>query len=363
MRIHKRHLRGTWAAAAAASALLIAGCGESGNVDQATDQPTTQSLVKVELGSTTRSLAILPVLHALQAGYFEDEGLDVNFQPPNAKSADVALSTTSGASDLAVVGSTATVVAANTGRGVVGVAAVAQSPTNVVAITNKALQKLRDKGLSVTPDSPLVDRLKALGELTLGVPPQGSSGQVVMRYTLQENGLDPDEVLKNTRNLADGAALATAAREGQIDGFLWSPPAALLPAVQGFGVTWINWAEGVPATDGVNFTDVVTSQDFIDENPEVVKKFMNALAKAAEDIKQTPDDVAATVKTEWFADTEQELFDLSFEAVLPSFQQGIVPDSEAFSTLLDLVNAGTQEPMDLSYEDVYNPEFAEQAAG
>ncbi len=353
-------------AALAVCGVLAAACGGGNDAGSRAQEGAPASAaaapVKVSLGTSTRSLAVLPILHALQAGYFEQEGLDVEFQPPNAKAVDVAAGTASGASDIAAVGANATIVAAGAGRGVVGIGVLAQSPVVALAITNKALDKLKGKGINVTADSPLPDRLKALRELRLGVPPQGSTGQVVLRYTMAQNGLDADKILRDTRTLADGAALAAAARQGQIDGYLWSPPEALLPEGQGFGRTWVNWASQVPATEGINFTDVVSSRSFLEKNPEAVEKFMRALTRASQDLATSPEKVAPAVKAEWFPKLDEKIFELSFQAVLPAFQQGIVPQADAFSRLLELTNTGSKKPSKASFGQIYDASFAQSAS-
>lgn len=353
---------------AAAILMALAACGGDAGLTGNTNgdvEPTATSTgdatealepITVRYLAASEGLPALPTIYAMSMNYFEEEGIDLEYLGLIANSVDVYSQTAAGAADIGQAGTTGTIAVRNGRTNLRGIALLAQRPTSVMTLHNDVVERLGTE-LGVTPESPIEDRVEALQGLTLAFPGAGANFFIV-NEALAFAGLDPDVDL-TIQSINDGPAIVTALREGQADGINFGAPEGVRPISEGFGQLWINFPAGeIPSVAELPYIDIATSTEYLEENPEAVRRFLRAVWRASDDIQERPDHVADVVKRDWFEELDADLFQAAFDAVLPAFQQGLIITPQGYDTLTTIYNAAAEEPFDLPLDDVYDMSIA-----
>jgi NitT/TauT family transport system substrate-binding protein len=332
---------------AALTLLTATACGGDSNTSAGED-----GLTKVRYIQATDGLSYLPMFVAFGGDFFAEEGLEIDRQPNLANAAQLSQMAADGEVDIAGVGTTGAYSVAAAQRPLQGIGVLCPQNVFAMVLNKDVAEDLAADG--VTPESPIEDRVQALEGLTLGVTPQGTLTDVLMRATLEEYGLDPDQDV-TLQPLQEAASMLASARQGKIDGLLFTPPTPYSLVEQG-GVEWINYAKGdVPATSGSYQLDLVASDDYVKDNKDTIEKFLRAVNRAEKLIQSDPDQAAGFAR-ETFADLSEGLYQQSFDSVATAFT-GLAPTEEGFERTLGLANQTVEDPIDLEFEDVYKTTF------
>lgn len=335
------------ASAAGAVALVAASAACTSSSREATPQSTDpDAVLSVTFQPATESFAVLTQLNAFAGDYFTAEKLDVTYNAPIPNAAQAAQSVTTDA-DIAIVGSTGVVPGVAARRDMVTVAVITKGPTTQITLRNDVIERL-----GITPDAPIRDRITALRGLSIALPQPGSTTDVAVRQAMKLYGLDPDQDV-TIRPITEPAALVTAMREGQVDGFAFSAPTSVQPVAEGYASVWVSLSD-IPEMAQLPWIDVVTSKTFLENNREVVKRFLRALVKAAADLETDPEAAKARIKEKYFPQLDLDVFDLAFELSLPTALQGLEPSADGLRTLLETVNSNSDNTLEVTAEQLYD---------
>ena len=203
--------------------LLLAACGgepaaqTEGATAQAGVTATAQALVKVDLAFCSQVLCILPFEVARQRGYFAEAGLDVNLiymkgGPP----AITALL----AKQLDFIGTPIDLVVRATHEG---------KPLKMVTSTSR----LPFFALITAPEA--ASGIKSIADLKgkkVGVGAVGSTDELLVRYLVAQNGLQPEDV----ETIPLGPNLFEQLMSGQVDAGMVQEPSLTLGVERGSGV-------------------------------------------------------------------------------------------------------------------------------
>jgi NitT/TauT family transport system substrate-binding protein len=292
---------------------------------------------QVRLVKASRSLSTLPLLYALERGYFRDASLQIVELPDSTTSTAPIQAMLAGQADIVQVGATAVFAAQAAGQPVMGIGVPTPGPSYQIILSARATGELAAGGVS--PQSPIAERVKALRGKTLATPGSGSTIDSLLRATLSEYGLAPDSDV-TIRPISDPKAMVAALRQGQIDGFSFAPPFTSSTVADGTARLWIDYIRGdVPRFTKMPAGALVTTADFGQRHPESVKKFLTALKRAYADLAADPDGVRDFMAgTEYFRETNRDLFAVGFDAYRPAYALGPVPSEEGFAALRDVYN-------------------------
>lgn len=322
------------------------------STDSADAEPVT-----VRYLQPSPSMAYLPFELADAAGFFEEEGIDVELLPHNPQGSQALLS---GEVDIASVSTPQLFNAIAEGRPLKSVAVLTPNSSNDVVLTTAAVERLEEEQ-GVTPDSPVEDRIAALQGLRITLPQEGSSSNASMRSMLREYGLDPDTDVELIP-LGDATAHVTTAREDQSDGYWFSPPVTSVAIAEGFGVLWLAFYRGdVPLLDGIDLIQLAATDEYIDENPETIEAFIRAIWRAIDLLDNDPDQAATVLKDEWFPDLDQETYDVAFDSMRQVFLDGLEPTEEDFERTKALIESQVERELPVTFEDIFVTELVQQA--
>ena len=243
--------------------------------------PQAHALEVIKATQAVASFSFLPADYAQDAGYFKQEGLDVQ-----------QIATKGGGPDMAALVSGN--VNFNFGVGVYQINAI-RAHRDLVTVLNMesrpsisvVLSKAAVAKTGVKPDAPLKERAAALKGLKIGITRPGSLTDKEIRHLMKIGGLKEDDV----KIVAIGGAqsMLAAIKLGQIDGFSISIPYDRLAVNQGLAVLWVNNPAGDdPAVNPFMMSSLVTTPTMVKEHPELVRKMVKALRHAMADIASKP---------------------------------------------------------------------------
>lgn len=208
----------------------------------------------------TLSLAFAPVLYAEAAGYYGDEGLEMNLQAGKG-AALAAQMTIAGQMDSGRTGGTNYIVSrVNNDAPLISIATIAQmSPFFVISSTDNPVNTIAD-----------------LEGRTVGMATLGGSMEGTLDLMMTNAGASPEKV--NKVKVADSAASFALIEAGRAGAFLGNTSSMVIASSARDDVA------AMPIDDGMPGQVYVARPDQVAENPEKFVAFLRATHRAAKEI-------------------------------------------------------------------------------
>lgn len=333
---------------------LLAGCsGDTEQTEQksesesqtSVEEPEEKALTKVTLNEVAHSIFYAPMYVAIEEGYFEDEGIDLDlvcgFGADKTMTAVI-----SGEADIGFMGSEASIYTYAEGATdyVVNFAQLTQRAGNFLVAREEM------------PDFSWED-LK--GHLVLGGR-KGGMPEMVFEYILKQNGIDPEKDLEINQNI-DFGSTAAAFAEGQGDFTVEFEPGATSLESEGKGYVVASLGED---SGYVPYTAFSAKQSFIDENPDIIQGFTNALQKGMDYVQaHTPEEIAKIIEPQ-FPETDLETITtiVSRYYEQDTWKSNLIFEESSFDLLQDILESAGELAERVPYEDLVTTEFAATAA-
>ena len=278
----------------ASAALVLSACSSGGDDDEG-----SQDLQVVRWASSTPIFGPEIAMYTsvpLELGYYEEEGIKVEFQNL-AGGAAASQAVASGQADFSTTGNVPFYKAVNNGFDLVGVCDSYPSYINSPAVPE---------------DSP-IKTLKDLEGTTLGAVSLEATSIPLVKAMVEDAGGDPSKIQFVSTGL--GAPATAALEAGRVDGLaLWNGPYASIEA------------SGVPLrkleSDKFNElrmgTIMIANRKFVDANSELIAGIGRAYAKASVFAAENPE---AALRIHWKVYPESKPTGVSDEEAL---EQGMV---------------------------------------
>lgn len=245
------------------------------------DNKTDNGLTKVKVAEVAHTIFYAPAYAAISKGYFEEEGIEIDLTL--ASGADnVTAAVLSGDVDIGFCGSEATIYVYNSGE--------------KDYLINFARLTKRDGSFLVSREPYDDFTLEDLKGKTVIGGRKGGMPEMTFEWGLRENGINPKEDLTIDTSV-DFAAMEGAFIGGDADFVTLFEPNATSVEKQGLGyvVGYVGqWGGEVP------YTSYNARKSFIDENPELIEGFKNAINKGLEYVKNTNSEIVAKDIYEFF---------------------------------------------------------------
>lgn len=299
---------------------------------------------KVVLNEVAHSIFYAPMYVAIEEGYFQEEGIDLELV--TGFGADKTMTAVlSDSADIGFMGSEASIYTYNEGATdhVVNFAQLTQRAGNFLV----ARQEMPDftwedlKGTDV------------LGGRKGGMP------QMVFEYILKQNGIDPAKDVAIDQSI-DFGSTAAAFAEGQADFTVEFEPGAtnLEQEGKGYVVASLGTDSGY-----VPYTAFSAKQSYLDENPDVIQGFTNALQKGMDFVQaHTPEEIAAVIEPQ-FKETDLDTITtiVSRYYEQDTWKDNLIFQEESFDLLQDILDEAGELSKRAPYADLVTTEFAEKA--
>ena len=189
----------------------------------------------------------------------------------------------------------------------------------------------------------------------------GGIPEMALEYVLKQNGLNPENDVKMVTNV-DFTATAGAFKSGIGDYVALFEPTATMLEKDGAG----NIVSSIGNEAGnISYTCFYTTKSYMDENPEIIQKFTNAIYKGQQWVQQHTSEEVADSIISFFPGTDKEVI----VKVIDNYK-----NIEAYSETPEVSEDGLNELMDIiqGYDEsliterpdfniIVNNSFAKQA--
>lgn len=324
------------AAALSLTGLLLSGCGAGGSSDK--------NLTPLVLNEVAHSIFYAPQYAAIELGYFEEEGIDLTLV--NGGGADkVMTALISGDAQIGFMGSEASIYVYQEGS--------QDYAVNFAQLTQRAGNFL--VGREPEPDFTWENLRgkKVLGGRAAGMP------QMVFEYILKKHGLDPKTDLSIDQSINFGLT-AAAFTSSDADYTVEFEPFATTLELEGSGyvVASLGTESGY-----VPYTAYCARKSYMEENPELVQKFTNAIQRGIDYVNShTSEEIARTIAPQ-FQETPVEKIALIVERykAQDTWKEDTVFEQESFDLLQNILEEAGELDERVPYADLVTTEFSKKA--
>lgn len=256
----------------AIGAIVVLASGLTACADSSGDE--SAGVESITIGLPVPASTLAPIYVAAAEGFFADAGLDaevVTFEGD----ADLVKATLGGTVDVAIASLAGVITSVNAGQNV----EVYYGGFNMPAFAFYAADGIES-----------VDDGKGMN---WGVTSYGSSTDLLTRYALSQEGLDPDGDV-NIVQAGPSAPRLAAMKAGALDVNIFAPPITFQAEEEGY-------------TKILDLKDVVEdypmhvvwgTDDFVTDHPEIVEKVVHAISEGMEFTKENPEEAGKILAAE-----------------------------------------------------------------
>ena len=304
-----------------------------------------KELTEVTLNEVAHSIFYAPQYVAIEEGYFEEEGIDL--QLVTGFGADKTMAAVlSGEADIGFMGSEASIYV------------YSQNPDDYIVNFAQLTQRAGNFLVSRTPmeDFQWQD---LRGKSVLGGR-KGGMPQMVFEYILKKNNLDPATDMDINQGI-DFGSTAAAFSGGQGDFTVEFEPGATTLEKEGAG--YVVASLGVDS-GYVPYTAYSARASFLEQNPQLIQGFVNARQKGMDYVQtHTPEEIAEVIAPQF---KETELEDITTIVTRyyeqDTWKENLIFEEDSFTLLQDILDEAGELEERVPYEDLVTVEFAEKAA-
>ena len=188
---------------------------------------------------------------------------------------------------------------------------------------------------------------------------KGGMPEMVFEYILKENDIDPASDVTINQNI-DFGSTAAAFSEGQGDFTVEFEPGAtnLEKEGKGYVVASLGTDSGY-----VPYTAFSAKQSYIDDNPEIIQGFTNALQKGMDYVQShTPEEIAKIIAPQ-FKETDLDTITTIVTRYYDqdTWKENLVFEKDSFDLLQDILETSGELTKRAPYEELVTTKFAEKA--
>jgi len=304
-----------------------------------------EGLTKISLSEVTHSVFYAPQYAAIELGFFEDEGLEIELSTGQGADA-VASAVLSGQVDIGFAGPEAAIYVYNEGR------------DNYLKVFAQMTQ--RDGSFLISREKTNDFKWTDLKGAHILPGRKGGVPYMAFEYVLKQNGLDTlnDVELDNSVQFAMMTSAFVAGTGDYVTAF--EPTASMLESEgKGYVVAAVGDAAGE-----IPYTAYFASKEYIEENSDTIQAFANAVAAGEKWCAEHTAAEIAEVIAPSFPDTELDLLTSSIQSYIDisAWCETPVMKEEAFNRLQDVITSAGELSKRAPFSDVVDNSFAEKAS-
>lgn len=311
---------------------------------ESTEKEPLPESTKVILNEVAHSIFYAPMYVAIEEGYFENEGIQLELV--TGFGADKTMTAVlSGSADIGFMGSEASIYTYNEGANdyVVNFAQLTQRAGNFLVAREEM------------PDFKWDDlkEKNVLGGRKGGMP------EMVFEYILRQNNIDPAKDVNIDQSI-DFGSTAAAFAENQGDFTVEFEPGATTLEKEGKG-----YVVASLGTDSgyVPYTAFSAKKSFIEQNPEMIQGFTNALQKGMDYVQQHKPEEIASVIAPQFKETDLDTITTIVTRYYEqdTWKENLIFEEESFNLLQDILEDAGELTKRAPYEDLVTTKYAEKS--
>ena len=185
----------------------------------------------------------------------------------------------------------------------------------------------------------------------------GGMPQMVFEYVLKKHGLDPEKDLTIDQSI-DFGSTAAAFSGGKGEFTVEFEPSATAVETEGAGYVIASLGE---ASGYVPYTAFSARKSYLDQNPDIVQSFTNALQKGMDYVNShTPEEIAQVIQPQ-FAETELSQITAIVKRYheQDTWKEDLIFTEDAFTLLQDILMSAGELDSRVPYEDLVTVDYSE----
>lgn len=304
------------------------------------------NLKTIRLNEVVRSVFYAPMYVAINEGFFEEEGLSIDLS--TGQGADKTMQQLlSGNVDIGFSGPEQVVYIYNQGR--------EDYPVVFGQLTQRDGSFLVGREEEENFDWSSLKGKEIIGGRPGGIP------EMALEYVLKQNGLNPENDVKMVTNV-DFTATAGAFKSGIGDYVALFEPTATMLEKDGAG----NIVSSIGNEAGnISYTCFYTTKSYMDENPDIIQKFTNAIYKGQQWVQQHTSEEVADSIISFFPGTDKEVIVKVIDNYknIEAYSETPEVSEDGLNKLMDIIQ-GYDESLITERPDfniIVNNSFAKQA--
>ena len=303
------------------------------------------SVKKITLCEVTHSIFYAPQYVAIENGYFADEGLELTVT--NGFGADkVMTALISGDADIGFMGSESSIYVYAEGS--------ADYAVNFAGLTQRAGNFLVGRESNDNFDWSELKGKTVIGGRAGGMP------QMLFEYILKNNGIDPATDLEINQSIDFGSTAAAFTGDMSADFTVEFEPSATALEKEGKG--YVVASLGVDS-GYVPYTSYSAKTSFLNENPQIIQSFTNALQKGMDYVQNhSPEEIAQVISPQ-FPETDMDTLTTIVNRYYEqdTWKENLVFEKDSFELLQDILESAGELEKRVDYEQLITTEFAKSA--
>lgn len=304
------------------------------------------NLKTIRLNEVVRSVFYAPMYVAINEGFFEEEGLSIDLS--TGQGADKTMQQLlSDNVDIGFSGPEQVVYIYNQGR--------EDYPVVFGQLTQRDGSFLVGREEEENFDWSSLKGKEIIGGRPGGIP------EMALEYVLKQNGLNPENDVKMVTNV-DFTATAGAFKSGIGDYVALFEPTATMLEKDGAG----NIVSSIGNEAGnISYTCFYTTKSYMDENPDIIQKFTNAIYKGQQWVQQHTSEEVADSIISFFPGTDKEVIVKVIDNYknIKAYSETPEVSEDGLNKLMDIIQ-GYDESLITERPDfniIVNNSFAKQA--
>ena len=310
------------------------------NKNKATDSEIT----KIKMNEVTRSVFYSPQYVAINNGYFNDYGIEIDLTTGQGADA-VMTSVLSGESQIGFAGPEASIYVYNEGK---------EDYTQVFAQLTK-----RDGSFLVSKEK--IDNFdwNMLKGKTVIPGRKGGVPYMTLEYVIKQHGLIPGKDLTLDDSIKFDL-MASAFTSGDADYVTLFEPTA--SNIQKLGKGYIVASVGKESGE-IPYTAYFAKKSYIENNEETIQNFTNAIYKGQKWVEEHTAEEIAEVIQDFFPDTDLDLLSTAIQSYkdIDAWNDTPVLKEESFDKLQEVISEAGELTQKAPYDKIVNNKYAEEA--
>ena len=303
----------------------------------------TANLKTIKVNEVTRSVFYAPQYVAINNGYFEENGMEIELTTGQGADA-VMTAVLSNQCDIGFAGPEASIYVYNEGK---------EDYCQVFA----QMTKKDGSFLIARNDTDNFSWQDLKGKLVIpgrkgGVP------YMTLEYVLKQNGINPQTDLTLDDSIKFDL-MAGAFASGNADYVTLFEPTASMTEAQGKGYIVASVGE---AAGEIPYTAYFTKKSYIENNEQTIQDFTNAIYKGQKWVKEHTSKEIAEAIVSFFPDTDIEMLANAIQSYkdIDAWNDTPVLKEEAFNRLQEVMTSAGELEQKAPYDKIVNNKYAEK---
>lgn len=301
-------------------------------------------ITKIKVSEVTRSVFYAPQYVAINNGYFDDYGMEIDLTTGQGADA-VMTSVLSNEVQIGFAGPEASVYVYNEGK---------EDYTQVFAQLTK-----RDGSFLVSKEK--IDNFdwNMLKGKTVIPGRKGGVPYMTLEYVIKQHGLTPGKDLTLDDSIKFDL-MASAFTSGDADYVTLFEPTA--SNIQKLGKGYIVASVGKESGE-IPYTAYFAKKSYIENNEETIQNFTNAIYEGQKWVEEHTAEEIAEVIQDFFPDTDLDLLATAIQSYkdIDAWNDTPVLKEESFNKLQDVISEAGELTQKAPYDKIINNKYAEEA--